>query len=192
MHTYRGYGGPWVENHWISHFCCGVSGRAARFGPFVPLFVQWTDLWLQNYHSRHSAYGGVLSVLESVLRPDVLYITVSQNDDGVSLAPGSPGGWPLERWPNLLVVSAGGVGHIPIPLIKSDMRPVELASEEAARAGSRVIVAASSSTISSAATAATAVSASPSSSSSSEHEAKVALTYWGGTTSTHPVRYNGY
>ena len=56
--------------------------------------------------------------MKSLLRPNVPYITVSQNDDGLS------GNDELEMnmFPNILVLSAGGYGHVPIPLIKQEER----------------------------------------------------------------------
>ena len=49
-----------------------------------------------------------------LLRPDVLYLAVSQDDQGLFEAF-------MEARPNVLVLSAGGYGHIPIPLIKGEM-----------------------------------------------------------------------
>ena len=54
--------------------------------------------------------------MKFLLRPDVLYITVNQNDDG----------WPgrsneildLQERFHITILSAGGWGHVPIPLLK--------------------------------------------------------------------------
>jgi hypothetical protein len=54
-----------------------------------------------------------------------LYITVSQNDDGVT----GNDELPMTRIPNVLVLSAGGYGHVPVPLfahnetLKNDQHP---------------------------------------------------------------------
>ena len=120
VHHVHGWGGPWIENAWIDIFCCDV--RVHAFGRFVPLFIQWVDLFV--IAGKGKAYPASLRLretLDKLLRPDVLYVTVSQNADGIGLAPGQSGGWAAERWPNLLVFSAGGVGHVPIPLIKGEL-----------------------------------------------------------------------
>ena len=72
--------GPWIENQWISTFCCDKP--LSVFGPFIPLFIQWVDigsLSSQLYQHLHQ-------ILKSTLRPDVLYISVSQHDQGISAA----------------------------------------------------------------------------------------------------------
>ena len=114
------YGGPWIENHWIAHFESLYQGNKTAcasdiFGPFIPIFLPWTDHWV---NSRHH-YQTLLDHLKSVLRPSVPYIniTVSQNDQGISGAGGSKE-TVLNHFPNILVLSAGGFGHIPIPLLK--------------------------------------------------------------------------
>ena len=113
-HSYGGYGGPWIENRWITHFETIYQENKTAcashiFGPFIPIFIPWTDHWVNKMH-----YQDLLDRLSDVLRPNVPYITVSQNDEGL------PGGYKfdLNRFPNLLVLSAGGYGHIPIPLLK--------------------------------------------------------------------------
>lgn len=118
-HRYRGFRGPWLENLWIRRFCCDSAQRAKRFGRFVPLFIQWTDLM----HRSKFIYLQLRRTLDTLLRNDVLYITVSQNDDGIGLSydQSRPGDFAADRWPNLLVASSGGVGHIPIPLIKGEV-----------------------------------------------------------------------
>lgn len=103
----------------IRRFCCDSAQRAKRFGRFVPLFIQWTDLM----HRSKFIYLQLRRTLDTLLRNDVLYITVSQNDDGIGLSydQSRPGDFAADRWPNLLVASSGGVGHIPIPLIKGEV-----------------------------------------------------------------------
>ena len=83
-----------------------------HFGGYVPIFVPWTDLWCSHWYRYPRDF---IETLRKVLRKDVPYVTVNQNDDGVfgrcteSLS---------EEIPNLLVLSAGGVGHVPVPLLK--------------------------------------------------------------------------
>ena len=47
-----------------------------------------------------------------MLRPDVPYITVNQNDEGMT----GKCELLMQDIPNVLVLSAGGYGHVPIPL----------------------------------------------------------------------------
>jgi hypothetical protein len=56
-----------------------------------------------------------VATLLSVLRPTVPYVTVSQNAGGI---PGGHSNLSMAIMPNLLVLSAGGLGHVPIPLLK--------------------------------------------------------------------------
>jgi hypothetical protein len=105
-HQYTGYKGPWIENYFFAYWCQWEQDILARrkiSSVYVP--VWWTDCYhtygkrpqarLQRWLSRH-------------LREDTRYFTVVQNDDGI-----------LEDVPsNLTVFGAGGVGDVPIPLIK--------------------------------------------------------------------------
>jgi hypothetical protein len=51
-----------------------------------------------------------------MLRQDVVYITINQNDDGL---PGNDDRFQqLQDYYNIVVMSAGGYGHVPIPLLK--------------------------------------------------------------------------
>jgi len=116
-HRHAGYKGPWIENHWVRSFCC--EEPLETFGGLVPIFVLWTDLMLRNrVRYAESEFEAILALL----RPDVLYVTVSQSDEG--LYP-----WPQRglqaRTINVLVLSAGGYGHVPLPLIKGEQGLVE-------------------------------------------------------------------
>ena len=127
-----GFHGPWIENAWITHFE-GAYDRRARnatladvFGPFVPLFVPFVDLWVGS----HWHYpNGLVDALLGVLRADVPYIVVSQNDEGLT----GKCELVLARHPNVLVLSAGGYGHVPVPLFKQDEPPRADAAAPAAR-----------------------------------------------------------
>ena len=71
---------------------------------------------------------GLLETLNETMRPNVLYLAVSQCDDGLF------GHWPTRAqikfrqtdFPNMLVMSAGGYGHVPLPLFKQMEDPVAL------------------------------------------------------------------
>jgi hypothetical protein len=94
-----GYTGPWIENEFIQK-CNGMydehEDEDASYSssdkhdclsdyfldPFVPPFiVLWDDVWIGNrfnYPPKKLA-----PTLARVLGPDVAYIAVSQNDDGL-------------------------------------------------------------------------------------------------------------
>lgn len=133
MHEYAGFGGPWVENHWIKEFCCDKP--LEEFGGLVPVFVQWVDLFVASANADgkqpvgFGTYAETFARITKLLRPDVLYVTVSQCDNGIYpefLARNvkSPKDVPHHLTPaavsNLLVLSAGGFGHVPIPLLLRD------------------------------------------------------------------------
>ena len=114
-HGYGGYGGPWIENWWIDAF---QNRPSDAFGGLVPVFAQWVDFAASRGHPEHAARRAqVLVALAGVMRPNVAYVTVSQHDRGIiygdSITPAV-----RARLTNLLVLSSGGVGHIPLPLLK--------------------------------------------------------------------------
>ena len=78
-----------IENEWIKEFS---NKSASYFKPYIPIFVQWVDLAVaKRWESRSPVEGGrdsryfkqIDPILRRVLRPDVAYITVSQNDAGL-------------------------------------------------------------------------------------------------------------
>lgn len=105
IHKYSNYSGPWIENIWIQKF----GKRPLKdFSGMIPLFFNWVDaLLVERMPEMEKA-------LSSVLRPDVLYVTISQSAEG------------LDQFsllhPNVLVLSCGGFGHIPLPLLKKPER----------------------------------------------------------------------
>lgn len=122
-HAWAGYWGPWIENWWIKNFSQRWFQRANGtklhdiFGPFIPIFVPWVDLAV-----RQKAYPkGMVDMLKSKMRPNVLYITVSQHDLGVFKgAKGSN----FPQLHNLFVLSSGGYGHVALPLLKQPEKPL--------------------------------------------------------------------
>ena len=52
-HLHSGYGGPWLENRWIRHFepLAHRGPLSSTFGPFIPIFVPWTD-WFVHWHNH--------------------------------------------------------------------------------------------------------------------------------------------
>lgn len=118
-HVWAGYSGPWVENHWIWNFSqrwrSRPEGTKLRdiFGPFIPIFAPFVDLVV-----RQKGYPmGMMEILNKTMRKDVLYITVSQHDLGLFKSARN-NRMTQAQMPNLLVLSAGGNGHVPIPLLK--------------------------------------------------------------------------
>jgi len=65
-----------------------------------------------------NTYSKLPILFKNLLRDDVLYLVVSQSDVGIQLL--------HALRPNILVLSAGGFGHIPIPLIKGEIEPSRL------------------------------------------------------------------
>lgn len=121
----RGFVGTYhVEDIWMTHFVklwenhTKTKGTKLSdvFGPFIPIFTQWVDPWV-NYKGRKMMRypKGFVEALEKVLRKEVPYITVSQNDEGIE----GKRELLLERHPNILVLSAGGFGHVAVPLVRT-------------------------------------------------------------------------
>jgi hypothetical protein len=106
VHEYANYEGPWIENQFISKY---HNRSLHTFGGLIPIFVQWIDF--QILRGRH--FDHIYNELTGILRPNVLYVTISQGDVGL----GKIG----MRHPNILALSAGGFGHIPLPLIKGEI-----------------------------------------------------------------------
>ena len=110
-----------------------IEGGYKTFKPYVPLFIQWTDLWVREQPTSGTAskyYTSITAALQKVLRPDVMYVTVSQNDVGI---PGNVLDPRLLR--NVIVLSAGGYGHVPIPLMMRE----ELLAAKRLRPASRLL-----------------------------------------------------
>lgn len=113
-HSQAGYSGPWIENHFISHF---IQKPLDYFHGMVPLFVQFVDMHVNDFRTKvrpNPTFKEATNELIGLLRDDIVYVTVSQDDQGISSAL-------LQAKPNILVLSAGGYGHIPIPLIKGEL-----------------------------------------------------------------------
>tara|TARA_B110001452_G_C15199885_1_gene416467 strand:- start:37 stop:1494 length:1458 start_codon:yes stop_codon:yes gene_type:complete len=121
-HSYAGYSGPWLENRWSAHFEAEyerVRARGGRlrdvFGPWVPIFLPWTDVFVKpGWRPR------MFAALRSVLRPTVAYLTLVQMDEGLESRDQGASSARLDyaQLPNLLVLSAGGYGHVAVPLLK--------------------------------------------------------------------------
>ena len=120
VHGAVGYGGPWIENYFITKF---IDRPLSYFRGLIPLFVQWVDIHVVTFnetekmHSTMSipfnTHATLPKTIQELLRPDVLYLAVNQDDQGL--------GRLTTNMPNIISFSAGGYGHIPIPLIKGEL-----------------------------------------------------------------------
>jgi hypothetical protein len=85
---------------------------------YLPVFWQ-SNYFADRKATRSKDYGAVAAVqafLDSSLDPGKRYFTISQADEGT-----------YERLPpNVIVFSGGGAGHIPLPLLCDDHRPVKV------------------------------------------------------------------
>jgi len=121
-HNYAGYGGPWLENAWIED----VANSPINGSLFVPLMVQWTDIAVQIPNAGRPKFCAewVLPLFER-LHSAFLYVTVIQHDEGIT-------SWIKHcddnedfkrRWRQqwslqILIINAGGEGHVAVPLCK--------------------------------------------------------------------------
>ena len=114
IHSAGGYHGPWIENIYIDHF---MKKPLSYFNGLIPLFVQFVDIHVESFANpinesvpKHSQISRLIAPL---LRENVLYVAVTQDDQGLA---------ELAHFrPNILSISAGGYGHVPLPLIKGNV-----------------------------------------------------------------------
>jgi len=106
LHRYAGYEGPWLENIFIQRF---LDKPLSYFNGFIPIFIQWIDGQILRGHH----FDNVHKALNQHLRSGVTYLAVSRGDVGL----GKIG----VAHPNILVLSAGGFGRAPVPLVKGEV-----------------------------------------------------------------------
>jgi hypothetical protein len=118
------YEQKWIENHFVDAFS---KKSLTYFRGLFPLFVQWSDVQLHHKHQQQKLSGKrikdrggaratayeMFRPLLKVMRKDVLYITVSQANRGLSMF--------TYDFPNVIVINSGGVGNIPIPLVRGNL-----------------------------------------------------------------------
>lgn len=114
-HSWLGYNGPWIEDVWISTFCCDKS--IEEFGPYIPVFVPWVNIYKKDKHN----YQKLVKPYLDMLKPDFLYITVAHSDYGIE---GCVSTWDAVP-PNLLIISPSGKGHVPIFLHTAEQKVVD-------------------------------------------------------------------
>ena len=118
FHEWSDYKGPWIENHFISNF---IDKPLSYFNGLIPLFIQWVDIQVNEFTTKNDSiprYRSLMTHMQKILRSNVLYVTVSQADGGLT--------YRKKILRNVLILSAGGYGHIPIPLIKGELNYVPL------------------------------------------------------------------
>mmetsp|Transcript_94434 Transcript_94434/g.243888 ORF Transcript_94434/g.243888 Transcript_94434/m.243888 type:complete len:441 (-) Transcript_94434:86-1408(-) len=122
-YTTAAYNGTKIEDLWVSRSQEAMALRPEGdklvpiFGPYIPLLVPWGNIWYKDGKRRYP--HGFIDSLLSVLRPDVPYITVNRLSNGL---PAHHCDILMEWVPNLLVLSAGGYGHVALPLINQPER----------------------------------------------------------------------
>jgi hypothetical protein len=90
------------------------------FGPFIPLFVPWNGLW--RYPANHApCYHHTLMDIRFFLWPECIYVTVSQNSQGIA----GINYCPIPIPENVLILSSGGKGHIPVLRWLREFKPVQ-------------------------------------------------------------------
>ena len=101
------------------------------FYPFVPLFARWEDVYwrehLEGKHKTRSLPDRLASGLADVIRQDVQYVTVTQRATGFLPASASV---LAPQFQNVLVLSAGGNGHIGLPLLAQELSPQPLSRSD--------------------------------------------------------------
>ena len=104
-HQYFNHTGGFLEEKWIESF---IDTPLEEFNGFVPLFIDWTNMAVRIRYPEN-----LKTVLASVLRDDVMYVTVSQHAKGIALGK-YRAGWDRTP-PNIFIFSSGGNGHVPVP-----------------------------------------------------------------------------
>lgn len=109
-HSRSGYHGPWIENYFYGYWCGNkkkIKGNEMD-RIYIPIF--WTDYYLR--HDRRKPNKELQEFIDENIKPDKKYFTIVQNADGI-----------IEKLPgNILVFGAGGVGDVPVPLLKGEPR----------------------------------------------------------------------
>ena len=75
IHSHSAFQGPWLENHFISHF---INKPLSYFSGLVPLFIQWTDLHVksmtthkpQSVNNRENPIPISIPIPSEVIGPD--------------------------------------------------------------------------------------------------------------------------
>lgn len=115
-HCFAYHCGPWLEYLWKINF---IDKPILSFGPFIPLFIRWKEMSFCLPSRRLKR----LNFIFDLLPPNTLFFTVSEDDKGI----GGPKHHPNLSLPkNLVILSSGGQGHIPIPNLKQTLSSVPM------------------------------------------------------------------
>jgi len=109
----------WMQfhQHWTMRKSNGSRLRDV-FGPYVPIFTHFVEPWFVAKPNGRFIYPtGFWETLRRVLRKDVPYITASASDTGLTGRSGADN-VNISELANVLVLSGGGYGHVPVPLWK--------------------------------------------------------------------------
>ena len=102
-----------IEKMFIDTF---ISYNLSFFSGMIPLFVEWSD-YTRKFNIHNQNQKELFKPLLCQLRPDIIYIVVSQSNNGLEF---------LDRaYPNILQLSSGGEGHIALPLLKGFALPIQ-------------------------------------------------------------------
>jgi len=107
IHTYANYSGPWIENYFWQHWK-KLPDSTQKSAHYVE--ASWIDLRISLNWDLDLYQQAVKEFFAP--SPKNYAFTVSQSDKGIECRPPFP----------LLIYSAGGVGDIPIPLLKGRSR----------------------------------------------------------------------
>jgi hypothetical protein len=119
-HSYQNFvNGVWMENIWIKTFMDKIATANGDVtsvfpGGAVPLFIQWVDCWISGNRSQDDLLSHVLL---GVLKPNVMYVTVSQADGGILPLRYKNHPVMARVFSNIFTFSGGGYGHAPVPLL---------------------------------------------------------------------------
>ncbi|RYZ86225.1 MAG: hypothetical protein EOP06_14895, partial [Proteobacteria bacterium] len=106
---------PWIENYFIEFV---QSVNKTFWYPLIPLPAQWTDVAVVGSEGSRS---NMQRMLNETLRDDMLYVSVSQHDVGHLVDGPSSVVAGCAPYRNILLLSSGGWGNVPLPLIKGQV-----------------------------------------------------------------------
>lgn len=109
--AYCGCSGPFLENEWIRRY---KDKDLSFFEPFIPLFVPWFGHY--QVDSDKDKYNLFVAEFMKKLRPDYVYLTISECDYGIALRDKKRAIVPK----NVLIMSASGMGHVAVPWLQGD------------------------------------------------------------------------
>jgi len=134
VHTYGGFSGPWLENHYFNYFISMYNKVPEKELKMVYLPIMWTDIWVYFYYEQRrnpknlqiigqQVYERMKEILEYISkyekeREDLKFYTVIQHDQGKFTF--TTVFKDLIFPENLLTFTQSGIGEIPLPLIKDD------------------------------------------------------------------------